>query len=894
MLIKRLAKVNNDNSGSVMLTVIITFLFISVLLAIILPLTLMNFKMKTIERRAKDEFYYAEKSLNDIYSGVGKECAKELGRVYSNTLANKYEYTDEKLAYETFCESYIAKMVELFYKKDAQRVNLKEKLNKYVTYDSKNRAIVNNAVDETDENTYIKVHFVKKDGTEVDYPNPGDYKEYKKIIIKDIYVSSIDGSEYKSSITTDIAIQIPEISFFKVNENELDYALVGCRGLELHGKTDVVGNVYGGVDKNGDASTNVNYCKGGIDVSKLSDIGEPLNVSFTSNYVVSAADITINNGNFKVLNGHSTNDNEVWVENIIVGKKTTDDRTATLSVDGDTYALNDFQVEGKNKTVTLRGNYYGYGDGKDMLLPTREEMLKPAESGDVYYDDIARSKSSSLIVNAKESEINLSGLKNLVLLGQAYIDHNSKYNLDNNNYSVANPTDAKLSKDETGLAGTMKASQEILLVPEEFIDLSNPTLITSTKTDFVVDTTALKEWANLNFAGTVKLDNSAPTRTVKMQKGSDIYAYCYLQFDNTNEGDKEKYRNAYITSILNCDLNNEPDVNVTPHIAYAPTLQSLKKRVLAAVESQESEMITDGISNVYAKNSGVISFAYGYEMEGPDFKLDAEGNKIKEKGTPYNINSIKIVNNASDNAGYASSSSIGNLAKKYNDLSTFLDFNSDFTKGVISTDYNSADYPFGRLWWKTGIENEASTPIRTDFGDCRVIINGNSTLDLGSYLNSYPMDVTLTDDGYLKLIVVSTGDVIIDENVKMKGFIFSNGKVIVNSDKTLDIISDLSVVQKRISSEVSDVKANMPVAPDATDINSRYTPGYIIRYLLKTDFDASHKLVKQYDKSSIDVIGNRRYNISTKETSDSSMVVNSDYTAFVSFERWKKTGAGGQ
>ena len=872
----RLKNCKLDNKGSVMLTVIIAFLFISVLIAIIMPLTVLNYRMKAVERRSKDEFYYVEKSLNDIYSGVGKECAQELGKVYSSTLADSYSFADDTLAYERFCNNYVKRLVEIFYGQSTSRVNLKNHFNDdYLTDGAKAQALVSNTVDEADDSTYIKVSFIKKDGTEVNSPNAGDYSLYKKIIIKDIYVASAPSSDFKSSITTDIVIQIPEISFFRINENELDYALVGCKGLVFNGNADITGNVYGGVEKD---NTKASYYTGGINVAKAFSGAETPQVTFNSNYVVSAADILVNDGNLKIEKGHSTNNNEIWVENTVIGKKkSSDDKPATVEIIGDTYALNDLQIEGKGKIVKFAGSYYGYGDGGSNL-DSKESYFK-AEDSD-YYDEHVRSQSSSIVVNASESTVDLNSLKNLILLGQAYIDHNSKFDHSNsdNTPKVDNPGEAKLSKDETGMSGTIKASQEILLVPEEFLNSSNPVKVDALNSGFAPDDDAIKEWINDNFpSGSVKLDSS-PTRTVRIKKGGSTYAYCYFQFDNS-EGKEDEYRNTYIENILNAPLNSES--------ASEPTLQTLKKRIVMAAESQKSTIKANSIENVYVKNAGVVSFDYKKNMSS-----DESGNSKKNLN---DFNEIKIITNTSDVAGYsyAGTGTVGNFSAKYKDLTTFLDFNSNFTMSVATADYEDPDYPFGRLWWTNGIGDDTK---KLDLGGCRVIIQGNNTLNLGSYIQSNPMDNSFMEDGYLKLIVIATGDVVIDKDVTMKGFIFSKGKVTVNDGKTLKILSELSVVQKRISSEISELKENMPNNPDNDQINTIYKDGYITRYLLETDYNNSDKIKycnKYCNKDKTAVIEKRRYNISTKEKSDSSMVVNTDYTSFVQFDNWRKTGAGG-
>lgn len=859
----------SNNKGSVMLTVLISFMFIAILVAIIMPLVALNYRMKAVERRTKDEFYYVEKSLNDVYSGVGKECAQELGRAYSNTLANSYSYMEEKLAYEKFCNEYVSCLVGKFYGTDGLRVNLKDKLNGYLTDNAKSHALVNNNVSEEDANTYIKVRFVDLKGHSTYSPLSIDYKNYKKIIIEDVYVSTVAGSEYTSSITSNIEIEIPEISFFKINENELDYAIVACKGIYFNGSGDVTGNIYGGTESDGSSVT------GGINVAQNGSL--PTTVVFKSNYVVSGGDITVNGGTFTVKNVNDTKeyaegevrevweDNEIWVENIILGSKDDSvDKESRLSVTGSTYALNDLQVEGKKKTVSMAGNYYGYGDGTNSSLEPKEAINNSALS-DAYYDTDDRSKSSSIIVNATDSSIELGGLKNIVILGQAYIDHNSKYKGAATTPKVDNTT-TKISEDGTGLAGTMKASQEILLVPEEFLDLSNPTKITSAYTDFGVKRAELTSWINANFSD-VKLNASAPTKTVKFSRNGSTYAYCYLQFEEP-AGDEEKYRNAYISSILNANLSGAESSSVEP------TLQTLKRRIIMAADSQKSSIIVDDSAKVFAKNSGIISYTY-------------ENDRVSSLA---DANSIKIVNNVSDIAGYVGS--VGNLSGKYKDLTTFLDLDSDFSKNTVAADYTNADLPFGRLWWKNGIDTDAGSGTKTsDFGGCRVVIQGTGTLNLGNALSGAATD----GNGYTKALVIADGDVIVDSAVKMKGFIFCNGKLTVTDGNSLNVVSDLSVIQERISEEISEVRKEIPADMSESDtaaIDAAYKKGYLIRYLLKTDYNDDHSLKNYYDKNRNDVIGKRRYNITSSVQSDNNMNVNSDYTSFVTITKWRKTGAG--
>ena len=109
---EKLNKISKDNKGSVMITVLVAFLFVAVLASIILATVTVNFKMRSIDRRTKDEFYYAEKALNDLYNGIGQECSEIMGETYNDVLS-KYKksddstYMDEEEAYKSFKKAFV-------------------------------------------------------------------------------------------------------------------------------------------------------------------------------------------------------------------------------------------------------------------------------------------------------------------------------------------------------------------------------------------------------------------------------------------------------------------------------------------------------------------------------------------------------------------------------------------------------------------------------------------------------------------------------------------------------------------------------------------------------------------------------------------------------------------
>ena len=81
---RRISNCINQNEGSTLITVIVAIAFVTILTTIILGTTVVNVRMKGIDRRTRDDFYYAEKALNDIYTGLGQEIAVIAGDEYDS------------------------------------------------------------------------------------------------------------------------------------------------------------------------------------------------------------------------------------------------------------------------------------------------------------------------------------------------------------------------------------------------------------------------------------------------------------------------------------------------------------------------------------------------------------------------------------------------------------------------------------------------------------------------------------------------------------------------------------------------------------------------------------------------------------------------------------------
>ena len=85
-----------DNRGSTLILVIIFASFIMLLAVVVLSLTVTNRQMKSIDYKAKENFYQAETALDEIRAGLEEYVAEALEGAYKKVLEQFVSSTEEE------------------------------------------------------------------------------------------------------------------------------------------------------------------------------------------------------------------------------------------------------------------------------------------------------------------------------------------------------------------------------------------------------------------------------------------------------------------------------------------------------------------------------------------------------------------------------------------------------------------------------------------------------------------------------------------------------------------------------------------------------------------------------------------------------------------------------
>lgn len=491
-----------NNSGNTFIVVMVTIATMGILVGVILATMGYFYRMRMVDLENKNNFYYVEKALDDIYTGVGSDSVDALIQayvettqvmVYYDTTAGRYVTIDEASANQIMKQKFLKELAENSSFKT--QPELYTRLSSFISVDDVT-LVDPSTLDATQPKLYLEI----VTSSEYDASGAVTKTTYDKLVIHNITVKRTTSEGYVQSITTDIEIAEPEfnVSFSNVDSQVsaiYDFAMIADMGIEIEDATvgnqevTITGNVYAASDYynkdnyNGNAATNVsNYydgshadklaaCTGSQEKSRYSGIyTRSSNVSIMADKVIVPGSISvIDDASLRItgnLTKGTTNTNaSVWADNIViapsytrtVGKKMDE---GSLTMYADAYIADDLEINGDDATVELSGNYYGYN--YSQTAETTRVLSEYAKSGKEHYN------SSAIIVNGNNASVDMTGLKNLYVAGRSYIStstiRQTDVSTENNSVTTSyietdNGTGTKNVDIQTGESISVKSNQ---------------------------------------------------------------------------------------------------------------------------------------------------------------------------------------------------------------------------------------------------------------------------------------------------------------------------------------------------------------------------------------------------------------------------------------------------
>lgn len=483
---------NQDDRGSAFVFVIIGVMFVSILGATVLSMTTNYLVTVVVDNFFTDNFYQTDALIAEVRSGIEEVAGRSNEKAYMEVVEN-YNSTSTSMQ-EEYGKKFLSGIME-------------ELTGSPVNWDGTNQPDFG-AFDIT------PIRKMTRRPDEVDSTYGGGVLHYGFYVdsttqdmflrISGLKVDYTDESGYRTKISTDIDIAVPDYGFEgdSTLEELKNYIVISDGQLTVNNTVgdqvasvkgvDFVGNVYAGGSK--DASNN--YDAGiVIDAQSKAD--------FKSKMIISRGSLQMSTGSNVQVNGKNGY-GDLWVKNILL-KSAGDPNSllqSQLSINTNAYVLDDLTIDDNNSIVNLAGKYYGYS--------YNETNSSSAGAQTSLY-------SSAILVNGKNTMLSANGLNKLILAGRTFVSRNDQ---------AGTPVVSDIMMGES-LA--VKSNQIAYMLADEYIKKGHNPLVRSEIVD--VDN-ILNECVNLQALKLSDiwqyLDSNNPIATNFNNEGG--YVFLYLNF----------------------------------------------------------------------------------------------------------------------------------------------------------------------------------------------------------------------------------------------------------------------------------------------------------------------------------------------------------------------------
>lgn len=883
---------HTDDHGSSFVLVIVATTFMCILASAILMGAMMTYKLKYYKLNSLNNFYEVETALDEMYAGVGAATNEHLYSAYTTTAelvvvydtkAQAYTTLDNKSANELFKKLFMTGFVADTNYKSLQ--NVTETLqsfisNEYDAADNPNGVRLdtsNMKLIYTDANNKTTTQSYKSNGTVKTAKDSGyENDKVQSVTFKNICVKrSVDlqgstAGTYEQSITTDIVLTEPEynVSFdtSSVSNNTLyEYAILADMGVEVGEDNDnrttdaqVKGNIYAASDYynkdyNDVAETKVtnkyeskpSTMWGTKDSSAYSGIfvnGKNTSLTLNSDVVVCSGSLAAYNGAEINLSGRTQTLSELWADNIVIGGKD----GGSLKASADAYIFDDTELNAEKASLKFtQGSYFGYSynaqDTRSLNYLRQKGYLATGYKLRSHFSD------SAIIVNGKNSTLDLQELNSLYIAGKSYIEFSkiaaSSVPEDDENITVDENADyafTTLEDYSTGQSLDVKTNQLMFLTQWSVVNntekVDPDTGITTVTLQFPKTFEADANILDLydDFLNDLATEGDKGVTAIKQTVSGHDYYYLYIEDgkDSSNVSNAERFAEKYYKLLqdygdeISSKLYNvqkyeqfqvklvlpaEGKINASGAVTDQNNDDSLFLRA-STTTTMDVATALDNVSTgkVFTNilgNKGTDNNKKAFnDLKADALKLAGSGTASDEEQTSTFLSymyinmkdHLSVLNNVDDKtkrtqnaweiANYTSSS-VGYLSSYDKDRDTY---SYDYSITPLNH-YVDLAYVFSK-----NLSIEKTIGNATDNEAKTIVINSG--------------DVKLqpnNGDGSFQGIIIAGGNVRFDENVKsFRGMIITGSKLII--DHNMSISADAAFVANLLEqcSESTDEKLN--------------------------------------------------------------------------------------
>lgn len=883
---------NNDDHGSSFVLVIVATTFMCILASAILMGAMMTYKLKFYKLNSLNNFYEVETALDEMYAGVGAATNEHLYSAYTTTAelvvvydtkAQAYTTLDNKSANELFKKLFMTGFVA-----DTNYKSLKNVTDTLQSFISNEYDAVDNPDGVRLDTSNMKLIYtdVNNKTTTQYYKNNGEIKTEKQsgyendkvqsVTFKNVCVKrSVDlqgstAGTYEQSITTDIVLTEPEynVSFdtSSVSNNTLyEYAILADMGVEVGEDNDnrttdaqVKGNIYAASDYYNKDYNDVVETKvtnkyeskpstmwGTKDSSAYSGIfvnGKNTSLTLNSDVVVCSGSLAAYNGAEINLSGRTQTLSELWADNIVIGGKD----GGSLKASADAYIFDDTELNAEKASLKFtQGSYFGYSynaqDTRSLNYLRQKGYLATGYKLRSHFSD------SAIIVNGKNSTLDLQELNSLYIAGKSYIEFSkiaaSSVSEDDENITVDENADyafTTLEDYSTGQSLDVKTNQLMFLTQWSVVNntekVDPDTGITTVTLQFPKTFEADANILDLydDFLNDLAIEGDKGVTAIKQTVSGHDYYYLYIEDgkDSSNVSNAEKFAEKYYKLLQ--DYGDEISSKLYNVQKYE---QFQVKLVLPA----EGKINASGAVTDQNNDDSLFLRASTTTTMDVDTALDNVStgkvftNILGNKGSD---NNKKAFNDLKADALKLAGSETASVEEQ---TSTFLSYmyinmkdhlsvlnNVDDTTKLSQNAWEIANYTSSSVGYLSSYDKDRDTysydysitPLN-HYVDFAYVFSKNLSIEktIGNATNNEAKTIVINSgdvklqpnngDGSFQGIIIAGGNVRFDENVKsFRGMIITGSKLII--DHNMSISADAAFVANLLEqcSESTDEKLN--------------------------------------------------------------------------------------
>lgn len=883
---------NNDDHGSSFVLVIVATTFMCILASAILMGAMMTYKLKFYKLNSLNNFYEVETALDEMYAGVGAATNEHLYSAYTTTAelvvvydtkAQAYTTLDNKSANELFKKLFMTGFVA-----DTNYKSLKNVTDTLQSFISNEYDAVDNPDGVRLDTSNMKLIYtdVNNKTTTQYYKNNGGIKTEKQsgyendkvqsVTFKNVCVKrsvNLQGSTagtYEQSITTDIVLTEPEynVSFdtSSVSNNTLyEYAILADMGVEVGEDNDnrttdaqVKGNIYAASDYynkdyNDVAETKVtnkyeskpSTMWGTKDSSAYSGIfvnGKNTSLTLNSDVVVCSGSLAAYNGAEINLSGRTQTLSELWADNIVIGGKD----SGSLKASADAYIFDDTELNAEKASLKFtQGSYFGYSynaqDTRSLNYLRQKGYLATGYKLRSHFSD------SAIIVNGKNSILDLQDLNSLYIAGKSYIEFSkiaaSSVPEDDENITVDENADyafTTLEDYSTGQSLDVKTNQLMFLTQWSVVNntekVDPDTGITTVTLQFPKTFEADANILDLydDFLNDLATEGDKGVTAIKQTVSGHDYYYLYIEDgkDSSNVSNAEKFAEKYYKLLQ--DYGDE----ISSKLYNVQKYEQFQVKLVLPAEGKinASGAVTDqnNDDSLFLRASTTTTMDVATALDnvstGKVFTniLGNKGSDNNKKAfNDLKADALKLAGSGTASVEEQTSTFLSYMYINMKDHLSVLN-NVDDTTKLSQNAWEIANYTSSSVGYLSSYDKDRDTysydysitPLN-HYVDFAYVFSKNLSIEktIGNATDNEAKTIVINSgdvklqpnngDGSFQGIIIAGGNVRFDENVKsFRGMIITGSKLII--DHNMSISADAAFVANLLEqcSESTDEKLN--------------------------------------------------------------------------------------